>query len=242
MDFTAIVGIGLLALLFMYSVILHEIAHGWVALRCGDPTALASGRLSLNPLVHIDPFMTIILPVLTIVFWGFPIAGARPVPVNPLNFRRRLAGERAVSVAGIAVNLVLAFVFLQMAKLSFSPKPNYAFAIFGMAAWVNLLLLVFNLMPVPPLDGSRLLRTFLPSRARDLFDRADAFGLVLVVIFAMFLWSIVIFPTMQFVWNTLLLGDVVYDTMLVDGRVVRDVPLMNAVHIAFREIMKSLSG
>jgi len=207
MDLISIIAIGLFVFLFMYSVILHEIAHGWMALQFGDRTALDSGRFSLNPLVHIDPFMTIALPVITLFVWGFPIAGAKAVPVNPHNFRRPAAGERMVSIAGVAVNLVLAFVFLQVAKLFYSPSPTYPFAVLGMAAVFNLILLIFNLLPIPPLDGSRLLRSFLPVRIRAVFDRLDAFGLVLVILFAMFLWPVVLEPTLRFIWNTVLLGD-----------------------------------
>ncbi len=176
------------AAIVIMSIVLHEIAHGWVAYQCGDDTAYLMGRLSLNPLKHIDPFMTILLPLLCI-WLGFPaFGGAKPVPVNPYRFRHPGRDDRLVSIAGVAVNLAIAFVLAQALRLSvatgvFQPdSPGAHVLVLGIIS--NLVLFVFNLTPIPPLDGSRVLRTFLPFEAARVFNMMDRWGLIIVFIVA----------------------------------------------------------
>jgi len=170
-----------------FSVILHECAHGWVAYLMGDPTAKDQGRLTLNPIPHIDPFMTIILPILTFLFWGFPFGGAKPVPVNPFNFREPRKGMMVVGAAGPATNLGLSAsfaLFYHLARQTGFFNEAIAVALVW-AVVLNALLAFFNLVPIPPLDGSRIVAGVLPREAAAAYDRLAPFGLFIVVGFLM---------------------------------------------------------
>lgn len=152
----------LVAVLF-FSVILHEIAHGWVALKFGDPTAKENGRLTLNPLPHIDLFGTVILPMV-MLFLGGPIFGwAKPVPVNMERLHPRRLGEICVSLAGVIVNFLLAVAAAVILRLTGVETPVGLILIYMVL--INLMLGCFNLMPIPPLDGSRLWLMWLPREA-----------------------------------------------------------------------------
>lgn len=165
----------------IFSVVLHEVAHGWVALKQGDPTAAMLGRLSLNPIGHLDPIGSLLVPGLLAIS-GAPILGwARPVPVNPRNFRDYKRGDILVSLAGVAVNFVLAIVFafvfvgIVWGQRIF-PDLGTSWALLGQMAQygiaINFVLVLFNLIPIPPLDGSHVLYHLLPpaigARYRDL--------------------------------------------------------------------------
>ena len=168
------------------SIVLHEVAHGWVAYRCGDDTAYLMGRLTLNPLKHVDLFMTILLPAMCI-YMGFPaFGGAKPVPVNPYRLRRPGIDDRLVSAAGVAANLAIALVLSAVLRLGLSTRllapESVGTTVLSLATVSNLLLFVFNLVPIPPLDGSRILRTFLPWEIRQVFNMLDRWGLILVFI------------------------------------------------------------
>jgi Zn-dependent protease len=168
------------------SIVLHEVAHGWVAYRCGDDTAYLMGRLTLNPLKHVDLFMTIVLPAMCI-FMGFPaFGGAKPVPVNPYRLRRPVLDDRLVSAAGVAANLAIALGLSVVLRLALATKvlgpDSVGTTVLILATVSNLLLFVFNLVPIPPLDGSRILRTFLPWDVRQMFNQMDRWGLLLVFI------------------------------------------------------------
>jgi Zn-dependent protease len=173
--------------LFLYSVILHEIAHGWVALKCGDPTAKWEGRLTLNPVSHIDPLMSVIVPILTYATTGIIFGGARPVPINVRNLRRYPRDWILVSVAGVATNLLIATgcaVVLQvMARLSPYSVEGLAGHVLFQTAITNLVLTVFNLVPIPPLDGSRAFRFLLHGEARRAYDSLERYGLFIIFIF-----------------------------------------------------------
>ena len=171
-------------LVVMMSIILHEIAHGWVAAKCGDYTAEAAGRLTLNPIKHIDPFMTIMLPIflLFITKGQFTFGGAKPVPINPFRFRNLKRDYFFVSVAGLAVNLCLALFFALLIRVNLFPPDRWGAPIVWYGMWINLLLFSFNLLPIPPLDGSRALRVFLPRQLANLFDALDRFGIFILII------------------------------------------------------------
>ena len=140
----------------------HEFAHAWVAFLCGDDTARLQGRLSLNPVVHIDPIGTVLFPLLMIFspIGGFLIGWAKPVPINLANFRNPTRDDVLVALAGPAMNLVLAVVLVALARLIFIGSVDMADQTLHLAA-LSLLLCFFNLMPVPPLDGSHVLRNFI---------------------------------------------------------------------------------
>jgi Zn-dependent protease len=174
------------------SIILHEVSHGWVANFFGDPTAKNAKRLSLNPMVHIDPFGTILLPALLILF-GLPFFGyARPVPVNTSRLRKPRQQSLYVSLAGPLMNIVLSGIGLVMCDLAVSNLygqlvvTNNSLYFAGLALGLsNLLLAVFNLLPIPPLDGSAIIERFVPNRHLGTYYHWRARALPLVLIFVL---------------------------------------------------------
>jgi len=172
-----------------FSIVIHEIAHGSVANSLGDSTAKDSGRLTLNPLKHIDPFGTIILPALLLLFTlgKGPIFGwALPVPVNPFNFRDQKWGMLKVSLAGPATNFLLAIIFGLLIR--FVSLPQSLILLFSIISVYNFAWAIFNLIPIPPLDGSHILFTFLGNRFsgfRIILQRYSLFILLLFVFFGL---------------------------------------------------------
>jgi len=144
-----------MAVVLLFSVVVHEVAHGYVALRNGDPTAKMLGRLTLNPVPHIDPVGTILLPLLLLLSHaGILFGWAKPVPVNPLNYRNYKWGEITVSAAGALSNLALAVLFAMVLRLELGGLGLMKLAYFGVT--INIFLALFNLIPIPPLDLARL--------------------------------------------------------------------------------------
>lgn len=181
--------------ILIFSAVLHEVAHGAMALRLGDPTAKYAGRLTLNPLKHLDLFGSVILPLLLIFTMGKGIAWAKPVPVNPYNFRDQKYGSAKVAFAGPASNLAVALFF--GLTLRFIPS-NYLSSnleiIFSDIVFINLILAIFNLIPVPPLDGSHILFTFLPFKFEIFKNFLIQFNIfiLLIIIFFLLPWLSVI--------------------------------------------------
>jgi Zn-dependent protease len=182
--------------ILLFSVVVHELAHGWMALRLGDPTARDAGRLTLNPIPHIDPLGSILIPLLSLVTAGRVfIAWAKPVPVNPSYFRRLRRDEALVSAMGPASNVFLAgCCSLAVVALGFlawtlrvpEGSTGYAFLVFFYqmfygGAYLNIVLAVFNLLPVPPLDGSHLMAAALPARAAEGYRRIGFFGVFALI-------------------------------------------------------------
>lgn len=190
----------LLVPVLLFSIVAHEYAHAEAAYRQGDMTAYMLGRLTLNPLKHIDPFLTIILPVALIAMGGPAFGGAKPVPVNPRNYRNYRRGELIVSLAGIATNLVLfvlsaaayALVGLVAQPLS-ALRPSLAIlqSMMWIAMYVNLFLAFFNLIPLPPLDGSHVLKLLLPPSAGMQFRQLYALGMIPILIVVWFLPGVI---------------------------------------------------
>lgn len=185
------IGIGLVIALIVISLGAHEAAHGWVALKCGDPTARDLGRITLNPLPHIDPFMTIVLPLICLVTGGFLFGGAKPVPVNYYNLRSPLRDMALVAIAGPLSNFLLAAGFYLVLKVlvneldvwnQFALGPR----VLAKALEFNLLIAAFNLLPIPPLDGSRVMTWLLPKGLRESYAGLERFGLILVILFVFF--------------------------------------------------------
>jgi Zn-dependent protease len=180
MNFPYILEAALMAVVLLFSVIVHEVAHGYVALLNGDPTARIMGRITLNPVPHIDPVGTILLPLL-LYLSGAPVVGmAKPVPVNPLNFRNYRWGEFAVSAAGPVSNLVLAMVFSGLLRLGVDNPGFVTLAILGVR--INIILALFNLIPIPPLDGSHILALVLPRELARLYSHLQPVGFILILI------------------------------------------------------------
>ncbi len=181
------------------SAIMHEYAHGWVADRLGDPTARYAGRLSLDPRVHIDPIGTLLLPLLLFLGSGgsFMFAYAKPVPYNPNNLRDRRWGPVYVALAGPLSNLLIAFFIGLMVRI----LPPSAFSdLLSIIVLANVLLGVFNCVPIPPLDGSKLLFALLPASLDHIKAMLERFGFVLVLIF-IFYFSSVINPIVSYLVN-----------------------------------------
>jgi Zn-dependent protease len=174
-------------IVLMLSIMIHEIAHGSVAQSLGDPTAKYAGRLTLNPLKHIDLFGTIFLP-LTMMFFTMgqgPVFGwAKPVPVNPYNFRDQKWGEVKVSLAGVAANFLIALVFGMIIR--FFPLPDFLLSLFGIVVFYNILLGLFNLIPIPPLDGSHVLFHFIPERFSHFKIAFQQYGMFILIFFIFF--------------------------------------------------------
>ncbi|MGI6374064.1 MAG: site-2 protease family protein [Patescibacteria group bacterium] len=174
-----------LIIILVLSAVIHEYLHGWMAYRLGDPTAKNAGRLTLNPLKHLEWFGSVILPLVMVISqMPFLFAWAKPVPYNPYNLRDKKYGEAKVAVAGAVGNLIIAITFGLLIR--FFPGHNLAFQGFiGLIVFINLILAVFNLMPIPPLDGSKVLATFLPAKLRVKYLSLERFGFLPVILFIM---------------------------------------------------------
>jgi Zn-dependent protease len=167
-------GFILIAIPLLYSIIFHELAHGWVAYLMGDPTAKSLGRLSLNPLKHLDPIGTIMLFI-------FGFGWAKPVPVNFNQLRDRHKGMILVSSAGIITNMILAFIALFLSRLlSLSPSSMPAVLLYYFAQ-INIILAAFNLIPLPPLDGSKILMGFTSPSVQDFLFRLERYGFFIII-------------------------------------------------------------
>jgi len=219
-----IVGIAFQLIAFLFAISIHESAHAWMANRCGDPTARMLGRISLNPVKHIDPVGTILMPLIA-AFTHIPVLGwAKPTPVDPRNFKNPVADDILTSVAGPISNFIVAtgalLAMFIVAKTSVQGHGlvqtmpfSYRLGIVGMGSssvlvpitlflyelmLINIVLAVFNLIPVPPLDGSHVLRHFLSDSVRRAYDAIGIFGLIALVYLGGGLLSALISPPIHF--------------------------------------------
>ena len=222
--------IALSIFILIVSAIFHEYAHGWVAFKLGDPTAKDAGRLTLNPLLHLDPVGSVLLPIL-LVFSGSPffIGWAKPVPYNPYNLRDPKYGDLKVALGGPGANLILAITFGLIARFISLPilvkhslvvkylqgendfilqamQGDFMVSIFVMSflfCFINLLLMIFNLVPIPPLDGSKVLMTFLPYKWRIKFQQIEPYGFFIIIFLLMFGLLSFIWPLILFIFSML---------------------------------------
>jgi Zn-dependent protease len=170
------------------SIVLHEMAHGFVALLFGDHTAEKQGRITLNPIPHIDPVWTIAIPVVAFFISSgtFVIGGAKPVPVNPSNYRRPVLGDICVSAAGIAVNFLIAVIMILLLNIVHTVSGNLTgsgiAAVFLRVALLNIVLAMFNLIPIPPLDGSHLFKYLLPPGMRGPYEKLGRSGAGFIIL------------------------------------------------------------
>ena len=175
----------------LFSMVAHEYAHGYAALKQGDTTAQQLGRLTWNPIKHIDPFLTILMPVMTFWAFGFIFGGAKPVPVNPRNYRNYKRGDIIVSLAGVATNLMLfpvcALLIVVIGLLGrVIPPAVDTFSLLQGMMWYgvqfNLLLAFFNLLPIPPLDGSHVMKWLLPPAWSLRYQQLGRYGIVILLV------------------------------------------------------------
>jgi len=184
----------------VFSVVIHEVAHGAVANSLGDPTAKFSGRLTLNPLKHLDPFGSFIIPFLMFLSTGIAFGYAKPVPINPLNLRDKRFGMVKVAVAGVAANFALALFFGLIIRFwpeIANPMATMFRSLLELVVKLNLWLMIFNLVPIPPLDGSHILFALLPASQAEFKLFLQRYGLIFFLVFV-FYFSSIISPIVYF--------------------------------------------
>lgn len=179
-------------LILIASVVIHEVAHGYVAYRYGDITAQMAGRLTMNPLKHLDMLGSVIVPITLIILHApFLIGWAKPVPINDRNFTKRREGLFAVSIAGICANFSIAIVFsiLLRASMYFGFSNESFVYITSIIIFINIILGFFNLIPIPPLDGSKIALSLIPGDTRKIEYFFDRYGIALLIFFVIFVWD-----------------------------------------------------
>ncbi len=198
------------ALPILFAITLHEAAHGYVARHFGDMTAYQQGRISLNPLRHIDPFGTVLLPLLTMLLGGVLFGWAKPVPVNFSALRNPKKDMLWVALAGPASNLVMALGWALLYKMTWLIPDNYfaepMLEMAGMGIQINIVLMVLNLLPLPPLDGGRVAVSLLPYRQAYQFSRIEPYGMFILIFLAITpILSWILFPLVGVVERLILL-------------------------------------
>ena len=186
--------------ILLFSIVVHEVSHGWMALYLGDPTARDMGRLTLNPIPHIDPVGSLLVPLIAMLSPGhFFIAWAKPVPVNPMYFANLKRDDILVSVVGPLSNIFMAFVcsilyilcyfLLPMVRESQSVATDalyFLLKMFGGGITLNIVLAVFNMIPIPPLDGSHVLAAYLPPELGDRYRQVGFYGIIIIILLMSF--------------------------------------------------------
>jgi Zn-dependent protease len=188
----------LVVVIFFFSVVVHEVSHGLMAYKCGDSTAKDMGRITLNPIPHIDIFGTIIVPVLLYFMGGFIIGWAKPVPINPNNFNNIKKCTIKVGFSGVLANFALAVLFsliiwgMNFLRLYQTDSGLIIMAVLAAGVAVNIVLGLFNLIPIPPLDGSRVVSSLLPDNLAVKYDSIAAFGFFILILTLRFWWALII--------------------------------------------------
>jgi Zn-dependent protease len=193
----------------IFSIIIHEVSHGYAAEMLGDPTARLQGRLTLNPIPHIDLVGSILVPAfLVIANAGFMFGWAKPVPYNPYNLRNQKWGEAIVAASGPGVNVFLALVFGLIVRFGYDTLSEPFIILASIVVLINVMLAFFNLLPIPPLDGSKLLKSVLPLHASMSLQRLENMlvggGLIIMLLFFWMLFTLIgpfIFAAVSFIFQ-----------------------------------------
>lgn len=179
-----------IVLILLFSVVIHEVAHGYAALWLGDQTAKYEGRLTLNPLKHLDPVGSVLVPILGYFTGGVIIGWAKPVPFNPYNLRNQKWGEALVAIAGPLSNIIIAIIFSVIIRtMAGSVSESFVF-LSGYLVFINIILALFNMIPIPPLDGSKVLFALLPYKFQGFRQTIENYGLILVLVFVFVFWQL----------------------------------------------------
>ena len=182
--------------ILLMSIVIHEVSHGAMAARLGDPTAKYAGRLTLNPIKHLDLWGSLLIPLFLLIMRSPMLLGwAKPVPYNPHNLKNRRWGPAMVAGAGPAANLFVALVFgltLRFIPLGYSLYAHHLVQIFALIVLLNILLAVFNLVPIPPLDGSKILFAILPHRYEHIQRTLEQYGMFILIFFIFFLFQFIL--------------------------------------------------
>lgn len=172
----------------IFAITVHEVAHGWVAYRLGDKTARMLGRLTLNPVKHIDPVGTLLIPAVLLIFSNFIFGWAKPVPITTENFKNPRRDMAFVAIAGPFSNLIMALIWaviLKLALFSLGSAPWVAMPLIYMGQAgiiINLVLMILNILPIPPLDGSRVLYAIIPAKYAYQFSRIEHYGFIIIIL------------------------------------------------------------
>jgi Zn-dependent protease len=175
----------------IFSIVLHEVSHGYAANALGDPTARLQGRLTLNPLSHLDLVGSILVPAITWFSGGFIFGWAKPVPYNPYNLKAGRFSEALVAAAGPATNILLALIFGLLIRLGGTNIPDGLFSVALIVVVANIALAVFNLIPAPPLDGSKILASLLPFSSAQKLRALERYGFIFVLIIILVAWRFI---------------------------------------------------
>ncbi len=186
----------------LFAITVHETAHGWVASKLGDHTAKMMGRLTLNPVKHIDPIGTIVVPAFLYFTSGFIFGWAKPVPINFNALRRPKQDMLWVAIAGPVSNFIMAFLWLLLLILAINTKTNFLAEMAQVGIYINLLLAVLNLLPLPPLDGGRVMSALLPNKLAYQYNQLEPYGLfILLGLLFLGVFQKVILPIVQAIQN-----------------------------------------
>jgi len=205
-DLTDIQRVVVLAVPILFAITVHEVAHGWIAKRLGDPTAMMLGRLTLNPVKHIDPVGTVLVPLITVLIGGFIFGWAKPVPITYQNLRRPKRDMIFVAIAGPVANLIMAILWAIVLKLSVLLSSysslywvSQPFMYVGTAGiLINIFLMALNLLPIPPLDGGRVVAGLLPGPLSYKFGLIEPYGLlILILLFVTHSLELVLLPVVN---------------------------------------------
>jgi len=190
-------------IVLIFSAVIHEYAHGWMADKLGDPTARYMGRLTLNPLAHLDPMGSVVVPILLLATTGFMVGWAKPVPYNPYNLKDQKNGPALVGLAGPGSNLLIALIFgivIKIFLLQGAAVNDKFVMLFGVIVLYNILLALFNLMPIPPLDGSKILFHLMPYSMHEVREFLERNYVLLLFAFILFGFDYIVVPMLVYLF------------------------------------------